>query len=212
MNYFYNIKVRKILVSLLNILCIFLISFINSIKRLKIGVIGVSHQVNIGNNLIKYAIFMKLSELGFEPYIIGTHYKNYNITFIKKTTNLIIIKNNFSEIKKNDYDILMVNSDQTWRKFDKYFYDCAFLKFSEDWNIRKFIYGASLGFDYWTLNSKDEAIAKKLLKNFTGISFREKGSIKLIEKHLKIKPFFVIDPTLLIEKQYYLTILYLNIY
>ena len=207
MNYFYNIKVRKILVSLLNILCIFLISFINSIKRLKIGVIGVSHQVNIGNNLIKYAIFMKLSELGFEPYIIGTHYKNYNITFIKKTTNLIIIKNNFSEIKKNDYDILMVNSDQTWRKFDKYFYDCAFLKFSEDWNIRKFIYGASLGFDYWTLNSKDEAIAKKLLKNFTGISFREKGSIKLIEKHLKIKPFFVIDPTLLIEKQYYLNII-----
>ena len=45
-------------------------------------------------------MFIKLSELGFEPYIIGTHYNNFNITFINKTTNLIIIKNNFKEIKK----------------------------------------------------------------------------------------------------------------
>ena len=96
----YNIKIIKILTSLLNILFLFLILFVKTIKKLKIGVVGVRHEVNIGNNLIKYAMFIKLSELGFEPYIIGTHYNNFNITFINKTTNLIIIKNNFKEIKK----------------------------------------------------------------------------------------------------------------
>ena len=43
----------------------------------------------------------------------------------------------------------MVNSDQTWRKWDENFYNIAFLKFSEKWKIPKFIYGTSLGFEDW---------------------------------------------------------------
>jgi hypothetical protein len=173
----------------------------------KIGVIGLRHDSNIGNNLIKYAISIKLKELGFVPYIIGTHLNNLNITFLKKNTNCVIINQSFSEIKRNDYDLLMVNSDQTWRRFDKHFYDYGFLKFAKNWNIPKFIYGASLGVNYWRLTKKDENMAKLLLKNFTGISVREKGSIQLIKKHLGIKPLFVLDPTLLINKKYYLKLI-----
>ena len=79
----------------------------------------------------------------------------------------------------------MVNSDQTWRKFDQYFYDYGFLKFAQNWTIPKFVYGASLGFDYWSLNSKDEIIIKNLIKNFRSISVREEGSIDLIKNHYK---------------------------
>ena len=43
----------------------------------------------IGNNLLKYAISIKLKELGFQPYIIGTLWKNYDISFLKKNTNCI---------------------------------------------------------------------------------------------------------------------------
>ena len=156
-------KSIKITIVTLNAIYLIFISFLKSNKKLKIGVIGVRHEVNIGNNLIKYAMFIKLSELGFIPYIIGTHWNNFNISFIRKTTNLIIINNSFSEIKKDDYDILMVNSDQTWRNFDNFFYDYAFLKFAKNWNIPKFIYGASIGFDYWALSSEDDKIAKNLL-------------------------------------------------
>ena len=44
------------------------------------------------------------------------------------------------------------------------------------------------------------------MKNFTGISFREKGLVQLAEEHLNltIKPVFVLDPTLIIDKKYYL--------
>ena len=100
----------------------------------------------------------------------------------------------------------MVNSDQTWRK-SNFFYDIAFLNFSKNWNKPKFVYAASLGLNTWQLTKEDENIAKNLLKNFTGISVREKGSIKLIESHLGIKPIFVLDPTLLIDKKYYLKLI-----
>ena len=180
---------------------------LKSKKKLKVGVVGLAHRANVGNNLIKYAISVVLSNFGFEPYIIGTHPKKFNISFLNKTTNIVIITNNFSEIKENDYDILMVNSDQTWRKFSNNYLDYGFLRFAQDWNIKKFVYGASIGYDYWDFSPKEDMIMKILLKNFTGISVREKGSIKLIQEHLGFTPEFVLDPTLLIEKQYYLNLI-----
>ena len=104
----------------------------------------------------------------------------------------------------------MVNSDQTWRRSNKaniHFFDIGFLKFAQNWTVPKFVYAASLGFDYWTFSKKDEKIAKKCLKNFTDISVREKGSVNLVKKHLGITPEFVLDPTLLIDKKYYLNII-----
>ena len=200
----------KIIVSLkLLIICILIFLKIFKNKKKKIGVIGLSHCNNIGNNLLKYAINIKLSELGFEPYIIGFYQKSSDITFINKTTNLRIIHKSFKEIKRNDYDILMVNSDQTWRpdKHNKFFYDIGFLCFAKSWNIPKFVYAASLGIDYWSFSKDDEKIAKECLRNFSGISLREKGSIKFVKKHLDIKANYALDPTLLIDKKYYFNII-----
>ena len=63
-----------------------------------------------------------------------------------------------------------------------------------------------MGYNYWRLSLKDEKIAKKLLKNFTGISIREQGSLDLVKKHFGINPEIVLDPTLLIDKKYYLNL------
>ena len=171
----------------------------------KIGVVGLNHSQNIGNNLLKYSMFIILEKYGFEPYIIGRHSSKCNISFLKNYANVRVIKN-FSEIKEKDYDILLVNSDQTWRKWNKDFYNVAFLKFSENWNVPKFIYGTSIGFKEWKFTKRDEKIAKYLLKNFTGISVRETNLVKLIKKHLGLKSVFVLDPTLLIDKKYYLKV------
>ena len=198
------ILTKKILLIILIVLN-FIIQF--NFKKIKIGVIGLNHSQNVGNNLLKYAISIKLSELGFDPTIIGLKEINNNISFIQNSIKIKIINQNFTEIKENDYDILMVNSDQTWRKWDKYFYDIAFLKFAKDWNKTKFVYGTSLGFDDWKYNENDEKIAKYLLKDFRGVSVREIGSIKYIEEHLGFKPTLVLDPTLLIDKKYYLNLI-----
>ena len=175
-------------------------------KYRKIGVIGLNHSQNIGNNLLKYAMYIKLLEFGFKPYIIGKQNKNSNISFILNTVNAILINKSFNEINENDYDILMVNSDQTWRK-DNEFLNIGFLNFAKNWNKPKFVYGASLGVDYWQYKKSEDNVLKSLLKNFTGISIREKGSIKYIEYHLGIKPILVLDPTFLIDKKYYLNLI-----
>ena len=204
----FKITILKIIISIFLVIRFIKMNFF----RKKVGIIGLSHSQNIGNNLLKYAIYIKLSEFGYNPYIVGRRCNNENISFITINTQIILINKSFDEIKENDFDILMVNSDQTWRKWiieneDPFFYDIAFLKFSEKWNKPKFVYGASIGIDKWELNEKDEEIAKYLLKNFTGISVREKGSIKLIENHLGVKSELVLDPTLLINKKYYLDLI-----
>ena len=176
-------------------------------KIKKIGVISADHAQNIGNNLLKYAMFIKLKELGFEPYIIGYLRPGNNISFLNETINIRCIKKSFKEIKRNDYDILMVNSDQVWRKTNLNYLDVGFLRFASDWSIRKFIYGASFGLDYWIYYSYEERNIKNLLKNFSGISVREEGLKKMVEKHLNLEPTLVVDPTLLIDKKYYLDLI-----
>ncbi len=197
---------KKTFLLAINFLFIMLDFKIKHFNLKKIGVIGLEHSQNIGNNLVKYSISIILKELGFIPYIIGRKFKNHDISFLKTYTKLKVI-NNFQQIKETNYDILMVNSDQTWRKWDQYFYDIAFLQFAKKWNKPKFIYAASLGLNTWEFTKEDETTAKILLKNFTGISVREKGSIKLIESHLGFKPKFVLDPTLLIDQKYYLKLI-----
>ena len=197
---------KTILLFIILLIYIFLYNYKSTLKKKTIGIISVRNEVNIGNNLVKYAISKKLKEFGFTPYIIATHWKSYNITFINKTTNLVVIKHNFSEINENEYDILMVNSDQTWNKFDEHFYDYGFLKFAENWNIPRFAYAASYG-DYWILNKKDKKIVKKLLKKFIGISVREKSAVEILQKNFGVKSIHVLDPTLLLDSKDYLELI-----
>ena len=147
-----------------------------------------------------------LKNYGFEPIMISLYKNKSNLYFLKKYLKFKIIKNSFSEIKQKEFDILMVNSDQTWNKY-KFFLDIGFLKFAEKWKIPKFVYGASLGHDFWQFPKKFDIQAKKLLKKFTGISVRERGAVDLVKKHLGIKPLFVLDPTFLINKSYYLELI-----
>ena len=204
-----QIKSKKIIFLLvLAFIYIYFSKFVTTyslINKKRVGVINLGNYQNVGTALVKYSVFKKLEEFGFNVTIIAPKIKQQvNIDFLKRTikSKLLIIEN-FNELQENDFDYIFLSSDQTWA-YRKYFFDIAFLKFAENWTIPKFIYGASFGRDKWFYTRYVEEIAKKLLKNFTGISFREKGLVKLVEEHLGIKGEFVLDPTLLINKEYYL--------
>jgi len=151
-------------------------------------------------------MFNILTELGYYPIIVGKRFLDHNISFITNNVNVRLIRN-FLDINESDFDILMVNSDQTWTKYNSDFYDVAFLKFAENWNKPKFTYAVSLGSDKWVYTKEDEKIAKNLIKNFSGLSVREKSSAALIEIHLGVRPQFVLDRTFLINKNYYLNLI-----
>ena len=165
--------------------------------------------------MVKFAMYTKLTELGLNATIICPKHKidklQVDSSFLYKTinTHLLYVDDNFSELKENDFDYLMVNSDQTWNFYNyAFFYNVALLKFAENWNVNKFIYAASMAKYDWYYNKSDEELFKKLLIKFTGISFREKGTVKILENNLGLRSVFVLDPTLLIDKHYYLDEIY----
>ena len=165
---------------------------------------------NVGNILVKFAMFNILKHFGLNATIITPKLypiMKVDLSFIHRTinSNLLELKEEFSELHESDYDYLIVNSDQTWALYGKYFFDVGFLQFAENWKIPKLIYATSIGSDFWPHNNvKVKEKIKKLLKSFSGISFREKGLIKLAEENLGIKGVFVLDPTLLLEQDIYL--------
>ena len=179
---------------------------LSNIKR--IGVVSLYNHNNIGNNLVKFSIYTKLKEYGYEPIIIA--FSGKNIYFLKKYVKLKELKKSYSELLEKDYDILMVNSDQTWngnKKNTTNLLNYGYLQFAEKWKIPRFVYGASLGVNYWKFSKEFDEIARKLLKKFKGISVREKGAIKLVKSHLGIQPELVMDPTFIIDKKYYLDLI-----
>jgi len=201
-----NIIKRKLIIIILLILeNIITYDFLRKNKK-RVCIINLMNLQNVGNILVKFSLYKKIKELGFHPTIVASvSSPEVNIDFLKRTTNLKVINKAFSELNEKNYDYIVVNSDQTWVYFDKkYFYDIAFLAFAKNWKIPKFIYGASIAHDKWFYTKEDEEVAKKLLKNFTGISFREKNLVRMAKKYLDINGVFVLDPTLLLDKKYYL--------
>lgn len=204
---------RKIYGFLLLIIIIFFF-FIHKIEKIKeinikkrIGVISCANTNNVGNNLVKFAMYTKLKELNLEPVIIAlTRHKN--IYFIKNHVKLKEINQSYQELKEEDYDFLVVNSDQTWANVTpNYLLDYGYLRFAKKWKIPKFVYGASFPFYSWTFSKQFNIQASNLLKYFSGISVREKQTVYLAMENLGVKPEFVLDPTLLIDKKYYLDLI-----
>jgi hypothetical protein len=104
----------------------------------------------------------------------------------------------------------VINSDQTWNGDPKYtetLINVGYLKFAEHWTTPRFAYWPSLGDNYWKYSRKFDIIASRLLKKFLGISVREIGAIEIVKEHLGIHPELVLDPTLIIDKKYYLDLI-----
>lgn len=137
--------------------------------------------------------------------------EKYTSRFIDKHINLRKIKS-LRQIKKNDYDAIVVGSDQIWRS--RYFKSAwhtemkdAFLNFTKGWGIRRISYAASFGLDNLNeYSSKEVESCRQALKAYNSVSVREKSGIALL-KEIGIKSIQVLDPTLLLDKEDYLKLL-----
>lgn len=129
------------------------------------------------------------------------------LKFISKHMVIREIKS-LRSISKNDYDCIVVGSDQIWRPW--YFRgewraktEDAFLKFADGWDIKRISYAASFGVDQWEYSDKESKIIANLLNSFDGVSVRENFSVNLMRKHLSISSSFVLDPTMLLDSDDY---------
>lgn len=129
-------------------------------------------------------------------------------TYINKTPRLysdLAVKKAFLE---NKFDAVIVGSDQCWRPIYSPNINTYFLDFLEnDQSIQKITYAASFGTDEWEFDEQKTQMAKKLIKQFDAVSVREKQAVELVKNKLNSEASFVLDPTLLLDKEDYQTVI-----
>lgn len=129
------------------------------------------------------------------------------INFIKTKIHNRFIES-FVSLKSSEFDALIVGSDQVWRK--DYCLDIGnyFLQFADGWDVRRLAYAASFGkdnIDDYTVDEKKNAA--QLLSMFEKVSVRETSGIAVCRDEFGIDAVQMIDPTLLLSSDDYLTMI-----
>lgn len=103
----------------------------------------------------------------------------------------------------NDSDIAIVGSDQVWRPKYNYRIQDMFLEFARNLPIKRIAYAASFGVDEWEYTLRQTKVCSALAKKFNAISVREETGVNLCKEHLGVDATWVLDPTLLLDKEDY---------
>ena len=74
--------------------------------------------------------------------------------FVRENINKIDIMESFADVSLRDYEAVIVGSDQVWRPKYNYRIEDMFLKFTNDYSIKRIAYAASFGVDDWEFSSK----------------------------------------------------------
>jgi hypothetical protein len=127
--------------------------------------------------------------------------------FIREYINVTRENNSTSSFRRatieEKCDALVVGSDQIWRRGFPYVKEC-YLNFAQDLNVKKVAYAASFSQDEWEYDNEFTKVCKKLAERFDAISVREKSAVNLCKKYFGVDADFVLDPTLLLEKEDYI--------
>lgn len=128
------------------------------------------------------------------------------LPFIEKNIQTVdFFEGNISPTKEmiERYDTYLVGSDQVWRRkygdVKRYF-----LSFLNHTSKVRVAYAASFGLDNIDeYSSNEKVICKNLIKDFSCVSVREESAIEILNKEFNVQSSLVLDPTLLLEKQDY---------
>lgn len=201
---------------------------------MKIGILTLPLHTNYGGLLQALALQTVLEYLGNKVIIINREYPkkkcplfltlkeslkqlldkyvyNYKITsFVSDNYHKSRELNNdetFSKyIKESDFDAIIVGSDQVWRpQYSPNIFN-YYLDVTEGMNMKRISYAASFGVDEWEYSHKETEKCSILARLFDAISVREKSGIKLCKEYLGVNACLVLDPTMLLNKEYYIAL------
>ncbi|WP_283126140.1 polysaccharide pyruvyl transferase family protein [Providencia stuartii] len=128
-----------------------------------------------------------------------------NIRRTQSITNL----GEFSFLEPYNFDAFIVGSDQVWRPSYSPGMPAFFLDFLlDDKKTKRIAYAASFGVDHCDEYTKDELTSYSCLaKLFDAIGVREDSAIELCDKYFGVKATHVLDPTFLLDKDDYVTLI-----
>lgn len=152
----------------------------------------------------KYLLFFVKKYKNPTKYHQNQNSKNFIENFIHKKTKKIFSSEEFRNfIKNSDFDCLILGSDQVL--YPPY---CG--KFKQDFMFdftgkKHIIYAGSFGRDFLCDEYlKNFDFYKRNFAKFFAISTREKSGVEIFNKNFGLDANFVLDPTLMIDKNEYI--------
>lgn len=126
-------------------------------------------------------------------------------TFAHKHINLTKKVKRVDQNIINEYgmDVLVVGSDQVWRRVYNSHIEDVFFGFVENQDILKIAYAASFGVNQWEFSPEETRTCASLAKTFHAISVREDSGVSLCDNYLGVEATQVLDPTLLLSPDDY---------
>ncbi len=108
--------------------------------------------------------------------------------------------------EKLRFEGYVVGSDQVWRPCYNPHLGSMFLDFAAEKSVRRVAYAASFGVDQWEYDTVQTAACSALARRFDAVSVREDSAIGLCRRYLGVAALQVLDPTLLLEREEYATL------
>ena len=155
--------------------------------------------------LIDHNEVIKKEELWTREYALVSRYTN---EFIARYIHSYYVET-VDDVRPDDFDAIVVGSDQIWREiYDKRGFLAdnnanRFLAFADGWDIKRYVYAASFGVDYWQFNPDETRQMARLAKQFLAVSVREDSAVTLCKQYLGIDAVHLIDPTMLLTSADY---------
>ncbi|THG87340.1 polysaccharide pyruvyl transferase family protein [Pseudomonas sp. A-1] len=163
------------------------------------------HAARLGYRTLQKALGKRKAPINFERHLptILQHTRAFidqNLSISEPLGSTAKLKAHFV---REEYDAVIVGSDQTWRPQYSPNIENFFLDFLEGFEIKRIAYASSFGVDEWEFTEEQTRRCAALAKRFDSISVREDSGVELCRKHLGVEASHVLDPTLLLDKADY---------
>ncbi|MFH4484123.1 polysaccharide pyruvyl transferase family protein [Vibrio diabolicus] len=137
----------------------------------------------------------KISLFGFTKLIDVERFKSSHLNNVSK---LFFSREDVEKfLNSNDFDLLVVGSDQIWNRSATQSLDVSFLNYKVE--AKKVSYAASFAKSDIDYTSEELEFARACLKKFEGISVREASGIDILNEYFDSEGEHLLDPTLLLE-------------
>lgn len=139
---------------------------------------------------------------------ISKYHNEFISKNIKYTDAIYSVDELNNIILSENFNAIIVGSDQTWRPRYSPRIDSFFLDFlSANKKIKKIAYASSFGTDDWEFSEEQTVKFSKLLKEFHSVSVRENSAVQMCVEHFGVSPQHVLDPTLLLDRSIYIELI-----
>lgn len=163
------------------------------------------HAARLGKRTLKKVLGKWSAPINFERYLPEILQHSY--AFLEQHLSMSEPLDSTEKLKahfqREQYDAVIVGSDQTWRPRYSPNIDNYFLDFLQGISIKRIAYASSFGVDEWEFTKEQTQRCALLVKKFDAISVRENSAVELCNKYLGVEATQVLDPTLLLERQAY---------